>query len=88
MKRVKFRKGEQRKFLKEVLEKTNCPSLRSISQFGFEIPYSTLKNYFNESRTLPEIFFKDLCKFSGVDLRKFNFEYLGENWGQIKGGRK
>ncbi len=88
MKRVKFRKWEQRKFLKEVLEKTNCPSLRAIAQFGFEIPYSTLKNYFNESRTLPEIFFKDLCHLSKINLGKFNFEYFGENWGQIRGGKK
>jgi len=88
MKRVKFRKGDQRRFLKLVLEKLNCPSLKALNQFGFEVSYSTLKNYFSESRTLPKDFFKDLCYLSKVNLKKFHFEYLNENWGQIKGGMK
>ncbi len=86
MERVKFKKGEQRIFLKLVLEKLNCPSLKDLNQFGFEIPYSTLKNYFSEFRTLPKDFFDDLCYLSKVNLKKFNFRYLNENWGQIKGG--
>lgn len=86
--RVKFQKGKQRIFLIEVLRKLDCPSLRSLNQFGFEIPYSTLKNYFNESRTLPESFFKDLCYLSKMDVDKKFFELLGENWGQEKGGRR
>ena len=51
MKRIKFKKGPQgddplnkgpqRKFLKKVLEELNCPSLRALNQFGFDIPDTT-----------------------------------------------
>ena len=88
MGRVKFNGGDQKRFLKKVLEELNCPSLRALNQFGFEIPYSTLKNYFNEERTLPEEFFNDLCYLAKISREKFNFKILKDNWGKIKGGRK
>jgi hypothetical protein len=88
VKRVKFQKGQQRKFLKNVLEKINCPSLRELIKRGFDINYSTLKNYLNESRTLPENFFNDLCFLAKINKTKLNFVLLDENWGQGKGGRK
>lgn len=86
--RIKFIEGEQRKFLMEVLKNLNCPSLRSFSQFGFEVPYPTLKNYFSEKRTLPEEFFNELVSFSKVDVKNFEYSVLKENWGQVKGGKK
>lgn len=86
--RVKFKKGEQRKFLKKVLEELNCPSLRALNQFGFEIPYSTLKNYFLEERLLPEQFFRDLCYISKINAETLGFELLEDNWGKVKGGRR
>lgn len=88
VKRVKFRKGQQRKFLKQVLDRMNCPSLRELISRGFDVPYSTLKNYYNESRNLPENLFSDLCNFSGIDKSKLKFELLDENWGQVRGGKK
>jgi len=84
--RVKFKKGEQRKFLKKVLGESNCPSLRAFLQFGFDIPYSTLKNYYNESRLMDRNFFLKLCEFINVDFEKVGVEYIGDNWGQVKGG--
>jgi len=87
MRRIKFKKGEQRNFLKKVLEKTNCPSFRSISQFGFEIPYSTLKNYFSEKRLLPEDLFLDFCQLAKINPENLGIKSLSENWGQIKGGK-
>ena len=87
MARVKFRKGEQRKFLKKVLEELNCPSLRALNQYGFDISYSTLKNYFTEERLLPEDFFKDLCYLSKIKKEELDFEFIEDNWGQIKGGK-
>jgi len=85
MPRIKFKKkSQQRKFLKKVLEKINCPSLRAFEQFGFDVPYSTLKNYFSEARFLPEDFFKELCVFAKISAR--NIEVLKDNWGQVKGG--
>lgn len=85
--RVKFNKGKQREFLKKVLEKTNCPSLRELINRGIDVNYSTLKNYFNEERLIPEEFFKELIIFSGLSEKDFQFELIKENWGQSKGGR-
>lgn len=87
MRRVKFNVGEQRKFLERVISESGAPSLRALNQFGFDVSYSTLKNYFNEERTLPEDFFIDLCKLIKVDPDIFHVEFLSENWGQIKGGK-
>jgi hypothetical protein len=86
--RVKFHKGQQKKFLDEVIRKTNSPSLRGIIQFGFNIPYSTLKNYHNESRFLPKTLFNDFCSVAEISSDDFKVSYINENWGKIKGGKK
>lgn len=88
MRRVKFKSGEQRNFLKRVILESGAPSLRSLNQFGFEIPYSTLKNYFNESRQMPEDFFNDLCYLSKISKDSLDIEYLEGNFGQVLGGKK
>ena len=85
--RIKFVKGEQRKFLDLVIERLNAPSLRGILQFGFDVPYSTLKNYYNESRLLPEDFFESLCDVANLDKSELEYEFVEENWGKILGGR-
>lgn len=85
--RVKFLKGQQKKFLDLAIEKTNSPSLRGLIQFGFSVPYSTLKNYHNESRLLPKNLFIDLCSLSGIQQDYFKVIFLDENWGRVKGGR-
>lgn len=87
MKRIQFQKGQQRKFLQEVLEKTNCPNLMAFPQFGLDIPYSTLKNYYSEKRNLPENLFIELCKLAKIDYTKLKIKTLEKNWGQIKGGK-
>lgn len=87
MRRVKFKEGEQREFLKKVVLESGAPSLRALNQFGFDVPYSTWKNYFNELRSLPEELFRDLCELIRVDIDEFDVEFLDENWGQIKGGK-
>ena len=87
MNRIRFRKGEQRKFLDLVIEKLNSPSLRGILQFGFDVLYSTLKNYYNESRLLPEELFSDLCEIARIEKSELNFEVVLGSWGQIKGGK-
>jgi hypothetical protein len=88
VRRIKFsRKGMQRKFLNRVLFIIGCPSLRSIRERGFDFNYSTLKNYFNEDRLLPEDFFRDLCFIGKIDINKLRFQVLDGNWGQIKGGK-
>ena len=88
MRRVKFKKGKQREFLANVISESGAPSLRSLNQFGFDIPYSTLKNYFNESRHLPEDFFNDLCYLSKAKKDNLDILYLDSNFGQSIGGKK
>ncbi|HIH52523.1 hypothetical protein J4412_03065 [Candidatus Pacearchaeota archaeon] len=87
MSRIKFREGEQRKFLIEVLKKLNCPTLRAFNQFGFEIPYSTWKNYFSEARLLPEELFNQICFLSKFEIQTLEIQRLENYWGQIKGGK-
>ena len=87
MERVKFRKGEQRKFLDLIINKLNCVSLRGILQFGFEIKYASLKNYYTERRLMPRNLFESLCRIAKINTSDFKINYLDENWGQVKGGR-
>lgn len=87
-KRIKFGKRKQKEFIKKVLENSQCPSLRALRQFGFDISYNTLKSYFNENRTLPEELFNQLCFFGRIDSKKLTFDLIDENWGQVKGGKK
>ena len=86
--RIRFlKKRGQRKFLDLVVERLNSPSVRGILQFGFDVPYSTLKNYYNESRLLSSELFDDLCEVAWIDKGSLDFEEVGENWGKVKGGK-
>lgn len=86
--RVKFRKGKQRAFMRTVLSKLYSPSLRALKQYGVEVNYQTLKAYYNETRTLPESLFLDLCKLAEINASSLNIKMLDENWGQVKGGKR
>ena len=85
--RVKFSKGQQREFFKKVMETINCPSLRELINRGIDVNYSTLKNYYNEERLIPEYLFKELIGISGINISDFKFELIEENWGKVKGGK-
>ncbi len=85
--RIRFKSGQQRKFLDMIVEKLSSPSLRGILQFGFNVPYPTLKSYYSESRLLPSEFFDDLCEASQIDKNSLVFEEVEENWGKVKGGK-
>jgi hypothetical protein len=86
--RVLFHRGEQRKFLNLVVERLNCISLRGILQFGFDMPYSTLKNYYVERRLISRSFFESLCHMAKIDASKLSVNYVNGNFGQIKGGKR
>ena len=83
-----FHKGEQRKFLDLAIDNLNCISLRGILQFGFEVPYSTLKNYYIERRLIPLGFFENLCHIAKIDAKSLKVSYVNGNWGQVLGGKK
>jgi len=85
--RVKFKKGEQRKFLEIVIRNLNCVSLKDILQFGFNLSYSSLKNYYNERRLMRRNLFEQLCYLMKINTSNFMVSYLEEHWGQIKGGK-
>lgn len=88
MDRVKFlKKGEQRKFLDLCIFRLNSPSLRGLLQFGFNVSYSGLKNYYSEDRLLPLDFFEDLLEVASVERDELEFEIVSGSWGQRKGGR-
>ena len=86
--RVLFIKGKQRKFLDLVSDKLNCVSIRGILQYGFDVSYSCLKNYYCERRLLPSEFFKNLCYIAKINPETLDVKYIKSNWGQIKGGKK
>ncbi|VVB78220.1 Uncharacterised protein [uncultured archaeon] len=86
--RVLFPKGEQRKFLDLVVGQLNCISVRGILQFGFDIPYCTLKNYYTQRRLLPKGFFENLCHLARIDKNQLDIKYIDPNWGQVLGGKK
>jgi len=86
--RIKFQKGEQRKFLNLIVERLNCISIRGILQFGFDISYDSLKSYYTERRLMGGDVFEDLCHLSKINPRDFDVRYLEDNWGKVKGGKK
>ena len=86
--RVKFGKGKQRDFLNLVINRLNVVSLRGLLQFGVDVRYSSLKNYYLERRFLPRSLFEDLLYLSKIDFKDVRVKYLNNNWGQVKGGKK
>lgn len=84
--RIKFKQGEQRKFIQKVLEKINCPSLRELGN-RLNLNYSTLKNYFVEERLISEELFNELIEVSVLNKKDFDIQVLDEHWGQSKGGK-
>jgi hypothetical protein len=86
--RIKFKKGKQREFLNLAIKKLNCVSLRGILQFGLDASYDCLKNYYTERRLMNKDFFDDLCHLSKININDLKINYLEDNWGQVKGGKK
>ena len=86
--RVLFAKGKQRAFLDRVFQILGSPSLRALSQFGFTIPYGTLKNYYSEHRLLPQQLFEQLCYLAKMDGGRMGARFILGNWGMVKGGKK
>jgi len=86
--RVLFKKGKQRDFILLVKYNLNCTSIRSISQFGLEVPYSTFKNYYHETTLMPKSLFDNLCHLAKISPEKLDVKFLEGNWGCIKAGKK
>lgn len=85
--RIKFKHGEQRKFLNLVVERLGCMSVRGILQFGVEVSYDSLKSYYIERRLIPIDLFDNLCYLSKINKKDLDYFIVDGNWGQIKGGK-
>jgi hypothetical protein len=85
--RVLFRNNGQRGFFEMVIRELRCISLKGILQFGFDMPYSSLKNYYSGRRLLPKNLFDNLCYITKLDAKMFDVEFLDGRWGQAKGGK-
>ncbi len=86
MERLKFVKGQQKRFLQDSL-KFNDLTLSSAAKL-LNVSETTLKRWLREERTLPvDVFFK-MCKIAPklkIYENKIK-EKLPGNWGQVKGG--
>lgn len=86
--RIRFlREGGQRVFLDLVIEKLRVKSLRGLLQFGFDVPYSTLKNYYAGVRLMHRGLVEDFCEVAGVEFGGLDAEEVEENWGRVLGGK-
>lgn len=86
--RIRFlKRGHQRVFLDLVIESLNSPSLSGLLQFGFDLKYSSLKNYYSERRLMSMDLILEMCEVAKLDFDSLEVEEVGENWGQIKGGK-
>jgi len=85
--RLKFIKGQQRKFLKNFL-KSNGLSGSSGAKF-LGVGKTTFKQWIRERHTLPENVFFAICeKTPALKICKDKVvRKLPENWGQVKGGK-
>lgn len=87
--RIRFlSEGGQRAFLDEVILKLSAPSLRGLLQFGFDVKYSTLKNYYGKVRLMPRDLVVDFCEVAGIEFDGLEIEEVEENWGKVKGGKR
>ena len=87
-KRVRFSKGKQREFFNLVIGRLNCRNLRRLLQFGLDVSYDSLKNYYTERRSLPKELFDNLCYLAKINPHKINCNILNANYCYILGGLK
>jgi len=87
MVRIHFEKGKQKAFLDMVTESLDAPSIRSLLQFGISTNYSTLKNQYNERRTISKELFDELCLLAKIDKTTLEYIQKEDHWGQTKGGK-
>ncbi|MBT3463375.1 hypothetical protein HN451_00175 [archaeon] len=85
--RVQFDNGKQREFLDLVVNQLGCVSVRGILQFGFDVSYSCLKNYYVERRMMSRGFFRDLCHVAKIDSSSLGVNYVLGNLGCVRGGK-
>ena len=86
--RIKLKNMSQKEFLDLTVERLSCGSLRGILQYGVEVSYSCLKNYYTERRLFSKAFFNNFFRLAKINMKKEEYFELDENWGRVKGGKK
>lgn len=87
MDRLVFAQGKQREMLLRFVSSSSKTQLAAAKRLG--VPRSTLRNWINEKRTLPEDIFKKILHIC-PDLNHFSadvVEVRDGDWGRRKGGR-
>lgn len=86
-KRLKFIKGQQKKFLKEFMKINNLSISSTIKLLG--VSRTNFKRWLRENYTLPTNVFLIICKNTPeLEAYKSKIENdLQQNWGQVKGGK-
>jgi len=83
--RIELKRGKQKNLILNAIN--TFGSLKNLA-IKLRVPYPTFKNYFQESRLLPEKLFDKILKLSSIEKNDLNLSYLPYNWGQSKGGKK
>lgn len=82
---MKLPKGQQNKLIQDLDDKYG--SLKNISE-KWDIPYSMIKKYNQETLLLPENIFNKIVNELEIDIGKLSISYLDYNWGMKIGGKK
>lgn len=85
--RLEFERGYQNKFLKEFMICNNTSILSSSRKL--KVSEGAFKKWLNETRTLPEEVFVEICNETPelISYKSKVKRIRLNNWGQIKGGR-
>ena len=86
MKRAKFLKGKQNKFIFAACSNLSLKQFLKLSKL--KISYSALKRYAREILTLPLPLAEKIAKISNQKLSDYKIKLLDENWGASKGGKR
>lgn len=84
--RVKFRLGEQKRFLLLLKQKEKLNTSQLSIKLGVSI--GSIKHYLSESLLLPISLVKKICGLLEVSFEDLDISIISPNWGQIKGGKK
>lgn len=85
IRRVRLNKGQQKGLIIGLAKKLG--SVRKVAD-KFNLPYSTMKNYFEEVNLLPEDLFYKILNMLNIKKEGLKVNYLSFNWGRILGGKR
>ena len=87
MDRIVIVRGKQKELLLEYISHNGKSQLAAAKVLG--VPRRSLRNWLNETRTLPEDIFKKIVRgcLPSANFSKYVCKVLDANWGRAKGGK-